>query len=147
MSDPRYVPWASSEAVRKIMVGNKAKDTGPELALRSVLHRRGFRYRLDVRPLPTLRRRADLVFRKARVAVFVDGCYWHGCSEHYAPPAMNAEYWASKIERNKLRDQETDRLLLEAGWLPVRVWEHEPVEAAAERVVEVLRAARGLGVR
>ena len=89
--------------------------------------------------MPGLRRRADLAFTAARVAVFVDGCFWHGCPEHATWPKQNAEWWREKIEANRRRDLDTDARLLEAGWLPIRVWEHEPVEDAADRVTEAVR--------
>lgn len=122
------------------MRGNKGRDTAPELRLRSILHRQGLRYRVSTRPLPELRRTADIVFTKVRVAVFVDGCFWHGCPEHLRPASRNPEFWREKIEANKSRDEETDRLLEEAGWTVVRVWEHEEPDAAARRVMEVVRS-------
>ncbi len=132
--------WASSEAVRSSMRGNRGKDTGPELRLRSLLHREGLRYRVSTRPLPELRRTADLVFTKARVAVFVDGCFWHGCAEHHRPATnRNPEFWRDKIEGNRSRDEETNRRLSEAGWAVVRVWEHEDPVDAAQRVIAVVR--------
>ena len=85
--------WASSEATRKKMRGNRSRDTSPELRVRSLVHRRGLRYRVAQRPIPTLRRTADLVFRRAKVAVNVDGCFWHGCEQHYKEPKTNTEYW------------------------------------------------------
>jgi len=115
------------------------RDTGPELALRSAVHRRGLRYRVHQRPLPTSRRRADLVFATARVAVFVDGCFWHGCPEHMTWPTSNAAWWREKIDGNRERDYETDTILETAGWMPLRVWEHEDPEAAAERVAQRVR--------
>lgn len=123
------------------MQGNRSRDTAPEKALRSALHARGYRYRVSARPVPGLRRTADLVFRRARVAVFVDGCYWHGCDEHYSQPATNAAYWSGKIGRNQARDSDTDRRLRDAGWVPVRVWEHEPLDDAVARVVGALSEA------
>lgn len=117
------------------------RDTRPELALRRHLHVAGLRYRVDRAPLPDLRRRADLVFGPARVAVFVDGCFWHGCPEHGNQPKTNEAWWAAKLQRNRDRDADTDRRLLAAGWLPVRVWEHEdPAVAAAD--LSALVAAR-----
>jgi DNA mismatch endonuclease (patch repair protein) len=111
------------------------RDTAPELALRKELHRLGLRYFLHRRPLPNLRREADLVFPKSRVAVFVDGCFWHGCSEHgRREHRTNGWYWPEKIERNRQRDQDTDVKLRAAGWTPIRVWEHESMSAAADRV-------------
>ena len=122
------------------MRGNRRRDTSPELTLRRALHRLGYRYRVDAQPLPGLRRRADLVFTRRRVAVFVDGCYWHGCPQHYGEPSTNAEYWRSKIARNRERDADTDARLWEAGWTPVRIWEHQPVEVAIAVVVRALDA-------
>ena len=107
------------------MVANRSRDTGPELAVRRAVHAQGLRYRVGVRPLPDLRRTADLVFRTVKVAVFVDGCFWHYCPEHATRPAANAVYWEDKLRRNCERDTETDALLAEAGWRAVRVWEHE----------------------
>jgi DNA mismatch endonuclease, patch repair protein len=123
------------------MQAQRSWDTKPELALRSELHRRGLRYRVHRRPLPELRREADVVFARARVAVFLDSCFWHGCPEHASWPKANARWWREKIERNRQRDRDTDSQLRAAGWLPVRVWEHEdPAEAAA-------RVAAGVSAR
>ncbi len=122
------------------MLSNRGRDTSPERALRSVLHRAGFRYRVCLRPVPGVRRTADLVFVRARLAVFVDGCYWHGCPEHYVPPKANSQYWARKLAQNTGRDRDTDRMLSEAGWTVVRIWEHEPVSDAVGRVLEALGA-------
>lgn len=121
------------------MRGNRSRDTTPELALRRAVHARGLRYRTNVRPLPDVRRTADLVFRAAKVAVFLDGCYWHGCPEHLRLPTANRPYWSAKISRNRERDRETDALLAEAGWKVLRVWEHEDPEAAADRIEAVVR--------
>lgn len=134
--------WASSPAVRAVMRGNKGRDTRPELALRSALHALGLRYRVGVRPLPALRRTADLVFTRDKVAVFLDGCYWHGCAQHYRPSRKNPEFWSAKIQANQNRDRETDCLLQEAGWESVRVWEHEPPDTAAARIAALLRRKR-----
>ena len=139
--------WASSEATRKSMQGNRSRDTKPELAVRSAVHRRGLRYRVAVRPLPELRRTADLVFRKAKIAVFVDGCYWHGCPEHHTQPATNPEYWSAKITGNIARDQDTDAHLQKAGWTVLRFWEHEDPETVADAVERSVRAALRLGNR
>jgi DNA mismatch endonuclease (patch repair protein) len=137
--------WASSPAVRSVMRGNRGKDTRPEIKLRSLLHQSGLRYRVAARPLPYLRRTADVVFSKARVAVFLDGCFWHGCPEHHRPAKKNSEFWVNKIEGNQARDADTDRLLREAGWEPIRVWEHEDPTDAAERVAELVRARSASG--
>jgi len=104
----------------------RRQGTAPELALRRAVHALGLRYRVHTAPVPGLRRKADLVFGQSRVAVFVDGCFWHGCPEHgQRGHAVNAWYWPEKIARNRERDEETNRLLAEAGWLVVRIWEHD----------------------
>lgn len=105
------------------------------------MHAQGLRYRVDFRPLPGLNRRADLVFTRAKVAVFIDGCYWHGCSEHGTVARSNADYWSAKISRNKERDADTDRRLGDAGWTVVRVWEHEEVDAVVSRIRCALHAS------
>lgn len=121
------------------MLGNRSRDTLPELRLRSELHRRGLRFRVSRRPVAGVRRSADIVFAKHRLAVFVDGCFWHGCPEHYKAPKQNLDYWSSKIEGNQIRDANTAEQLAVAGWTVLRVWEHEPTAAAADRVQAVLR--------
>ena len=132
--------WASSPATRAAMQGNRSRDTLPELALRRALHRRGLRYRVNVRPIKAVRRTADVVFTRRKVAVFLDGCFWHGCPEHYRAPAANGDYWSGKLARNTGRDAQVDRLLAEAGWVVVRVWEHEHPEDAATLIAAVLAA-------
>ena len=124
------------------MQGNRRRDTRPELAVRSAVQRRGLRSLVDAQPLPELKRRADLVFRSAKVAVFVDGCLWHACPEHCRIPTTHHDYWSRKIERNVMRDRDTDVRLLEAGWLPLRTWEHEDAEEAADRVKQTVLARR-----
>jgi DNA mismatch endonuclease, patch repair protein len=124
------------------MQANKAKDTKPELALRRELHRRGFRYYVHRRPIKELRRTPDLVFPRMKVAVFVDGCFWHGCPEHHTVAKTNPEYWAEKVRRNRDRDLDTDQQLADAGWTSVRVWEHDDVALAADRVAEALNRPR-----
>ncbi|MFI0908939.1 very short patch repair endonuclease [Streptomyces abikoensis] len=133
---------AYSTSVRAVMRANRGKDTGPELALRKLLYRRGLRYRVDARPISEIRRRADVVFPGARVAVFVDGCFWHGCPEHYRPSTRNAEFWRDKIEGNRIRDIETTKTLRSAGWAVIRVWEHEAPESAAELIAHEVQARR-----
>ncbi len=133
---------ASSLAVRAVMRANRGKDTGPELALRSLLYRRGLRYRVDTRPLPDIRRTADVVFPKDQVAVFLDGCYWHGCPEHYRAATKNAGTWRDKIDGNRARDAQTNEILRGAGWTVIRVWEHEDLAEAAERIARELRERR-----
>lgn len=114
------------------------RDTGPELVIRSELHRRGFRFRVDRAPLPGVRSRADIVFGPARVAVYVDGCFWHSCPEHGTSPKANADWWERKLKRNRERDAETDNALRRHGWEVVRIWEHEDPVAAADRVETAL---------
>lgn len=121
------------------MQGNRRRDTKPEMAVRRAVHALGLRYRVDARPLPDLNRRADSVFKRAKVTVFVDGCYWHGCPEHGTTAKKNATYWGPKIRRNRDRDAETDRLLCEAGWVTVRIWEHEDAHEASRRIAAVVR--------
>ncbi|MEU6359842.1 very short patch repair endonuclease [Streptomyces albidoflavus] len=135
--------WASSAANRRSMLGNRNRDTSPERALRSLVHAAGLRYRVAAKPLPKMRRTADLVFRPARVAVFVDGCFWHGCPEHFVPPKTNPDYWREKIGRNVKRDRDTDARLEEAGWLVLRFWEHDAAEASCAIVCAAVRSRRG----
>lgn len=120
------------------MKGNRKRDTRPELALRSELHRRGLRYRVDQKPLKALRCKADIVFRRQKVAVFMDGCFWHGCPAHGTSPKTNASYWSAKLARNMERDRFNNAALSEAGWAVVRVWEHETPADAAERIARCL---------
>jgi DNA mismatch endonuclease (patch repair protein) len=134
--------WASSAANRRSMLGNRSRDTRPELALRSLVHAAGLRFRVAARPLPELRRTADLVFRPVKVAVFVDGCYWHGCARHFVPPKTNPAYWDEKISRNRQRDRDTDARLTAVGWLVLRFWEHEPADACAAAVIAAVDARR-----
>lgn len=132
--------WASSPAVRKSMQGNRRRDTSIELALRRELHARGLRYKVDARPVPTLNRRADLVFVSAQVAVFIHGCFWHGCRWHHKLPATNVEYWAAKVEGNKARDAQTRRALRAAGWHVITLWEHHDVVDAADKIETEVRS-------
>ncbi|HZY88058.1 MAG TPA: very short patch repair endonuclease [Gemmataceae bacterium] len=118
------------------------KNTAPELAIRAVLYRMGLRYRIDRRPIPGLRRKADVLFPRLKIAVFVNGCFWHGCPEHATWPKANGEYWRRKILRTRERDGETDRRLAEAGWITLRVWEHEDPPEAAKRIAEAVRRRR-----
>ena len=135
-------PAPSSEAARNRMKAARQRDTAAEMAMRSALHRRGLRYRIDVSPLRGIQGRADVVFRSVKVAVFVDGCFWHGCPIHGTWPKANAEFWRKKIERNKERDADTDRRLREASWAVIRVWEHEDPEEAAEKISQTVRERR-----
>ncbi|PRY36395.1 very short patch repair endonuclease [Umezawaea tangerina] len=133
---------ATTEAVRARMSKQRSRDTEIEVALRRELHRLGLRYRVHRRPVRAVRREADVVFGPSKVAVFVDGCFWHGCPEHGTWPKRNSEFWRAKIETNRARDANTDLVLADAGWLSVRVWEHEAAEAAAVRVREAVVSRR-----
>src|ERR1700730_5841019 len=131
--------WASSDAARNVMRANHKRDTGPELRLRRHLHRLGLRYQLGRRIGTSPSVVPDLVFVSARVAVFVDGCFWHGCPNHYVPSISNREYWADKISRNKARDADTNTKLQQEGWLPIRVWAHEDPQQVAELIATTVR--------
>lgn len=121
------------------MEANRRTDTGPERALRSELHGRGLRFRKDLRlRLAGHAVRPDVVFTRLRVAVFVDGCFWHRCPEHALAPRSNAEYWREKLARNVERDRRNDEVLAAAGWAVARVWEHEAPRDAADRIEELL---------
>jgi DNA mismatch endonuclease (patch repair protein) len=133
--------WASSPHVRASMQGNRSKDTKPELAVRRELHARGLRYFKNRRPVRAIRRTADIVFPTPRLAVFIDGCFWHGCPEHHTVARTNADYWSAKVERNRNRDKETDDLLADAGWTVLRIWEHVGVAEAADIVQTAVEAA------
>ncbi len=132
----------SSPAVSARMSRQTSRDTGQELAVRKLLHARGLRYRVNV-PVPGLpRRTVDIVFGGPKVAVFLDGCFWHGCPEHATHPKANAEWWRTKLERNVARDRETTEHMTATGWTVLRFWEHEAPGAVAERVAEAVVAAR-----
>ncbi|AIR98587.1 DNA mismatch endonuclease vsr [Streptomyces glaucescens] len=129
------------------MSRQKSRNTEVELALRRALHATGLRYRVHRRPLKEVRREADILFGPAKVAVFVDGCFWHGCPQHATWPKNNADFWRTKIEGNRRRDRDTDERLASAGWLAVRVWEHEDPLQAAARVRGVVEMRRTGGQR
>lgn len=119
------------------------RDTAPEVTLRKLLHAAGLRFRVAY-PVPSLPRRSiDIAFTRARVAVFVHGCFWHGCPTHGTQPKANAAWWSAKIARNVDRDEETEAHLLRQGWTTATVWEHEEPERAAERVTRLVYSARG----
>lgn len=137
------VPPASSSASLARMKRQRRRDTRPEVVLRRLLHARGLRYRIDRPALKDSRRRHDLVFGSARVAVEVRGCFWHLCPNHGTLPKTNDCWWAAKLARNVARDEDTARRLAAAGWVLVVVWEHEDPDAAAERVVAAVTSGRG----
>lgn len=136
---PLAVPTSLNEGRRRNMQANRRRDTGPEKALRSVLHSAGYRYRCDYRiEIEGAHIRPDIVFTRRRVAVFVDGCFWHVCPEHGRPPKINESYWSPKLQRNRERDLRNTTTLESAGWVVVRVWEHEAIPAALERVARAV---------
>lgn len=117
----------------------RSRDTTPEIALRRELHRLGLRYRLHRPVVPGVRRRPDIVFGSRRVAVFVDGCFWHRCPKHRTEAKENSEFWRRKLAENSRRDRDTDRRLVRAGWRVLRVWEHEDPRVAAARIVRLVK--------
>ncbi|WP_258934188.1 very short patch repair endonuclease [Nesterenkonia pannonica] len=134
--------WAKTPAVRRNMQSIRSRDTKPELLVRRELHRRGWRFRVAYRPLPEDRRRTvDIAFTRLKVAVHIDGCYWHGCPEHFVPPKTNPDYWMPKIQRNTDRDKDTDQKLHAAGWTVLRFWEHEDPATVIQRIEAALRTA------
>jgi DNA mismatch endonuclease, patch repair protein len=132
-------PSASTPAVRASMQGNRRRDTSPERRLRSHLHGLGYRFRVD-RPIRADASliRPDIVFTRARIAIFVDGCFWHGCPEHGRTPTTNGDYWGPKLRRNRERDERQTRALEDAGWLVIRLWEHIDEDEAIAVVVAAL---------
>jgi DNA mismatch endonuclease, patch repair protein len=141
MATPSPRPGASSPEIQCRMKHQRRRDTKPEAALRSELWRRGLRYRVDVKVVGR-RRRVDIAFTRAKVAVFVDGCFWHRCPEHGSLPKANRAWWTEKLEANERRDRDTNNELVAAGWLVIRIWEHaDPIEAA-DRVEVAVRTRR-----
>jgi DNA mismatch endonuclease (patch repair protein) len=145
---PQHVPkhpGPSSEQISARMSVARRRDTAPELALRHALHAAGLRFRVHY-PVPGQRRRTiDIAFTRARVAVFVDGCFWHGCPEHGTRPSQNTDWWQTKIGANRDRDANTNSVLSDAGWVVVRVWEHEAAWSAASRVADLVLSRRTSG--
>lgn len=131
-------PSPSSEAALKRMQAAKPRDTAPEKAVRSALHSKGLRFRIDQKPIKELNRKADIIFRSVKVAVFVDGCFWHGCPVHGTQAKANAEFWKNKIKQNQARDLDTNMRLKKAGWRVVRVWEHEYPEKASRKIYNIV---------
>lgn len=143
MTDPASAPNSVGLTTSQRMSRQRTRDTEPELLLRRELHRRGLRYRVDA-PLPEMpRRRADILFTRAKVAVFVDGCFWHGCPEHKTAPTNNRVWWAAKLTRNVERDRETVDHLDSLGWTVLRVWEHEDMKHAASDIEDQVRSSLG----
>ena len=139
---PTVTPPASSLKARERMIRQLQRDTKPELAVRRAVHALGLRYRVNRVPVEGMRSKVDLVFPTERVAVFIDGCFWHGCPEHGTWPKSNAQWWRNKIEGNRERDRRTDQRLEEMDWRVVRVWAHENAQEAAMRIREIVENAR-----
>ena len=139
LDDKRY-PHPSTPAVTAIMRGNRKRDTNPELLLASEIHRRGMRFRRNIRLcLGALTVRPDVVFTRRKVAVFVDGCFWHSCPQHGTSPRANSSYWRAKLMGNVDRDVRVNEALMLEGWCVVRVWEHERPADAADRISLLLQ--------
>lgn len=133
----RATSWASSPGVARSMRSNKRRDTGPELAIRRLVHASGYRYRVDFAADPSRPRlRADLVFTSVKLAVFIDGCFWHGCPVHATMPVRNRDYWEPKLLRNVDRDRTTTESLRRNGWTVLRIWEHVPPAEAARSITD-----------
>ena len=130
--------WASSEGVRRSMQSNRPRDTRPERALRSALHAAGLRFRKHYRPVKGWRCEVDIAFTRWKIAVQLDGCFWHGCPQHATRPATNEAWWAAKLDANIVRDRRNDQLLTDAGWTVLRFWEHEQMNQIVTTVREVV---------
>jgi DNA mismatch endonuclease (patch repair protein) len=132
------IPAPSSTDAQKRMRRVRQRNTGVELKLRSALHRLGLRFRLHRRIIPNRTRTADIVLVGVKVAVFVDGCFWHSCPQHKTLPKANREWWREKLRANVVRDRESDRILRKLGWEVVRVWQHEDFHEAAKHIFNVV---------
>lgn len=131
-------PKPLDEVIRRRMQAQRRRDTSLELAVRRRLHAKGYRFRVDYRPEASLRCRGDIVFTRKKVAVFVDGCFWHGCPEHGTTPRNNAAWWTDKLRANVARDQRNTEALTKLGWTVVRVWGHEIADVAVSRIENAL---------
>ncbi|MDX3687252.1 very short patch repair endonuclease [Streptomyces sp. NBC_01685] len=132
----------SSPGVSARMSRQARRDTKPEVAVRKLLHAAGYRFRVNARVPDMPRRTIDIAFTRAKVAVMIDGCFWHGCPVHATQPKSNAEWWREKLERNMARDRETTEHLAAAGWTVLRFWEHEAPDGAAELVAAAVEQER-----
>lgn len=129
-------PCATSPAVRRVMQANRSVDTAVEQLLRSALHRQGLRFGKHANVDPAVKCRADVVFRGARVCIFVDGCYWHGCPKHFETPKRNTAWWQEKIQDNRNRDRRKTSALRRRGWRVIRIWEHEVSTQSLSQLVD-----------
>lgn len=132
------MPQPLSHTVQNRLRNQRTTGTDPEMAIRRLSHAQGLRYRVNARPERDLRVKPDMIFTRQRLAVFIDGCFWHGCPTHFIPPTNNAEWWASKINANIARDQASREQLRSRGWRVLSIWEHEPPEEAVLRIHEAL---------
>jgi DNA mismatch endonuclease, patch repair protein len=139
LGGPRAAPPSAERS--RIMSGIRRRDTGPEVALRRELHARGLRFRVHLPVPPAPRRSIDIALTRARIAVFVDGCFWHSCEEHLHMPRNNREWWRWKLSTVADRDRNTDGLLRSSGWTVVRCWEHEVASDSADRIQELWETA------
>ena len=144
MNSKPLVMKSSSKEVSERMKRMPTKDSKPELRLRKAIYGLGFRYRLHRKDLPG---KPDIAFGPAKVAVFVDGCFWHNCPEHGTIPKNNREWWLEKFQRNRERDTLKDEQLKEMGWLPVHVWEHEDPDTAARNIKELVKERLRKGLK
>ena len=144
MNSKPLVMKSSSKEVSERMKRMPTKDSKPELRLRKAIYGLGFRYRLHRKDLPG---KPDIAFGPAKVAVFVDGCFWHNCPEHGTIPKNNREWWLEKFQRNRERDTLKDEQLKEMGWLPVHVWEHEDPDTAARNIKKLIKERLGKGLK
>jgi DNA mismatch endonuclease, patch repair protein len=138
----RHSPRPSSRTASDRMRVVRSRDTTAEINVRKALHAKGLRYSVDCAVLHDRRRRADIAFRRLRIAVFVDGCFWHSCPRHSSQPKSNCEWWTKKLAANRRRDADTNRRLRRAGWLVIRIWEHEPPSRAADLIASVVMERR-----
>lgn len=139
---PNRLPGASSPAAQQRMRATRQRDTKPERLLCEQLDRLGLAYTTNQSPMPGFRRHADVCFSAERVAVFVDGCFWHGCPQHGTLPKANHDWWKAKIDANQWRDANTNRTLEQSGWIVLRFWEHEPADKAARVIANVVGCRR-----
>jgi DNA mismatch endonuclease (patch repair protein) len=132
----------SSPGVSARMSRQASRDTKPEVAVRQLLHAAGYRFRVNARVPDMPRRTIDIAFTRVKVAVMIDGCFWHGCPVHATQPKSNAQWWREKLDRNMARDRETTEHLAAAGWAVLRFWEHEAPNGAAELVAAAVEQRR-----
>ncbi len=129
---------ASSANVSRRMARTSGRDNPREREIRSALHRRGLRFRTHYAAVPGTKRTIDIAFTRLRLAVFCDGCFWHGCPVHATTPKSNREWWVHKINTNRVRDRDTNARLMESGWKVLRIWGHVPTDQAVDHILAQL---------